>query len=177
MEEVLAARGSGRGLSKAWELPGDRSNDYSLILHSALAGNGVALGWDHIVGELMRTLEELGVTDDTLVMFSSDNGPETPTVWHMRKTHNHDGSHPWRGVKREVWEGGHRVPFIVRYPRLVRAPRRTTCTALNLDIAPTIMELAGLEIPGIEDDGSAGWTDETLVMLVGDVGDKNIKVE
>ena len=52
---------------------------------------------DWVVGELMKTLDELGVADDTLVMFGSDNGPEVPTVIAMRRDHEHDGSRPWRG--------------------------------------------------------------------------------
>ena len=71
---------------------------------------------DWIVGELMKTLEELGVADNTIVMFASDNGPEVPTVNAMRRDHKHDGARPWRGVKRDQWEGGHRTPFIVRWP-------------------------------------------------------------
>ena len=46
---------------------------------------------DYIVGELLRTLKRLDLNDNTLVIFTSDNGPEVPTVLHMRKDHNHDG--------------------------------------------------------------------------------------
>ena len=52
---------------------------------------------DYIVGELMKTLERLGMADNTLVMVSSDNGPETTTVIHMRADYGHDGGWPWRG--------------------------------------------------------------------------------
>ena len=71
---------------------------------------------DSIVGELVTTLEQLGVADNTLIIFTSDNGPETTSVVHMRADYNHDGARPWRGVKRDSWEGGHRIPFIVRCP-------------------------------------------------------------
>ena len=76
---------------------------------------------DHIVGELMATLEKLGVADNTLILFSSDNGPETTSVVHMRADFHHDGARPWRGVKRDDWEGGHRVPLIVRWPGRITA--------------------------------------------------------
>jgi arylsulfatase A-like enzyme len=76
---------------------------------------------DWTVGELTRELEALGVTDNTLVIFCSDNGPEVPTVLDMRKTYQHDGARPWRGVKRDSWEGGHRTPFIVKWPGRVAA--------------------------------------------------------
>ena len=66
--------------------------------------------FDYIVGELIETLEQNGFGDNTLVMISSDNGPETIAVKDMRENYNHDGANLWRGVKRDQWEGGHRVP-------------------------------------------------------------------
>jgi arylsulfatase A-like enzyme len=102
---------------------------------------------DFIVGELMKTLKELGVADNTLVMFSSDNGPETPTVWHMRKEYKHDGSHPWRGVKREVWEGGHRVPLIAHWPGRIKAGSKSTQTISLVDIMATLGAITGAELP------------------------------
>jgi arylsulfatase A len=77
--------------------------------------------FDHIVGELLATLERLGFADNTLVIVTSDNGPEVGTVLHMREDHDHDGSRPWRGFKRDNWEAGHRVPFLVRWPGRVQA--------------------------------------------------------
>lgn len=71
---------------------------------------------DHIVGELMKGLDDNGFGDNTLLVFTSDNGPEVPTVIAMRRDHGHDGARPWRGVKRDNWEGGHRVPFLARWP-------------------------------------------------------------
>jgi arylsulfatase A len=53
---------------------------------------------DHIVGELMAKLQQLGVADNTLILFSSDNGPETTSVVHMRADYSHDGARPWRGM-------------------------------------------------------------------------------
>jgi len=91
--------------------------------------------------------EELGVVDNTLVIVSSDNGPEVPTVYHMRHDHNHDGARPWRGVKRDKWEGGHRVPFIVRWPGKV-APGSTSSQITSLcDVFVTAAELVGAKVP------------------------------
>ena len=69
----------------------------------------------------MKTLKDLGIDENTLVVISSDNGPEVPTIVAMRRDHDHDGAHPWRGVKRDQWEGGHRVPFLIRWPGTVPA--------------------------------------------------------
>ncbi|GAB5441383.1 MAG: arylsulfatase [Fuerstiella sp.] len=79
------------------------------------------LEMDDIVGQLLQTLDELNIADNTLVIFTSDNGPEVTTVVNMRKDHKHDGAAPWRGMKRDQWEGGHRVPLIVRWPKRIPA--------------------------------------------------------
>lgn len=102
---------------------------------------------DFVVGELMSTLEKLGAADNTIVIFTSDNGPETTTAVHMRADHDHDGARPWRGLKRDSWEGGHRVPFIVRWPSKIQSG--ATCAQLTslTDIFATIADIVGSEIP------------------------------
>jgi len=102
---------------------------------------------DYVVGELMKTLDELSVTDNTLVIFSSDNGPETTSVINMRQDHDHDGARPWRGMKRDQWEAGHRVPFIARWPGRIR-PGTTTDQITNLtDIMATCAAIVGTDLP------------------------------
>ncbi|MBI5831766.1 MAG: arylsulfatase [Armatimonadetes bacterium] len=102
---------------------------------------------DFIVGELMRSLDELGLADNTLVMFSSDNGPETTSVVHMRADYGHDGARPWRGVKRDQWEGGHRVPFIVRWPGRIAAGSSSDQVACLTDIMASCAAITGAELP------------------------------
>ncbi|MFN9918058.1 MAG: sulfatase-like hydrolase/transferase, partial [Pirellulaceae bacterium] len=82
--------------------------------------------FDHIVGELLATLERLSIADETIVILTSDNGPEVTSVVNMRADYDHDGARPWRGVKRDHWEGGHRVPFLVRWPGKVPANRSSS---------------------------------------------------
>ena len=101
---------------------------------------------DHIVGELLSELTKLGIAENTLVIFSSDNGPETTSVIHMRKDHNHDGANPWRGMKRDLWEGGHRVPFIVRWPAKVRPGTKCDYTVCQTDILHTCARLVGFDL-------------------------------
>ena len=102
---------------------------------------------DYVVGELMKTLDELEIADNTVVMFSSDNGPEVPTIFHMRHDHQHDGARPWRGVKRDNWEGGHRVPLIVRWPGKI-TPGSTSDELTSLtDVFATVAEIIGAEVP------------------------------
>jgi len=102
---------------------------------------------DWIVGELMKTLEELGVADNTVVMFSSDNGPETTSVSHMRSEYGHDPAKPWRGMKRDQWEGGHRVPLIVRWPGKVAASSTCEQTVCLTDVIATCAAITGARLP------------------------------
>ena len=102
---------------------------------------------DHVVGELTKALEKHGFANETLVIFSSDNGPEVPTVINMRKTHKHDGSRPWRGVKRDNWEGGHRVPMLVRWPGKVKEGSVSEQTVCLTDLMATCAEIVGAELP------------------------------
>jgi len=102
---------------------------------------------DHIVGKLMADLERLGIADNTLVIFSSDNGPEVTSVVHMRSDHSHDGAKPWRGVKRDNWEGGHRVPLIVRWPNKVK-PGSTSDQLVSLtDVMATLAAITDFDLP------------------------------
>lgn len=102
---------------------------------------------DYIVGQLMETLERLGVADNTLVIFTSDNGPEVTTVLHMRADYGHDGARPWRGLKRDNWEGGHRVPFIVRWPGHVKPGTVCDLPICHTDIMATCAEIVGAPLP------------------------------
>jgi arylsulfatase A len=118
---------------------------------------------DTIVGELMKTLERLGLADNTVVMVSSDNGPEVETVIHMRADHGHDGARPWRGMKRDQWEGGHRVPFVVRWPGKIAANSTNDQTVCLTDVMATCAAMAGAELP----DSAAEDSFDLLPLLLG----------
>lgn len=102
---------------------------------------------DHIVGELLRTLERLNVAHNTLVIFTSDNGPEVPTVLDMRRTYQHDGARPWRGVKRDQWEGGHRVPLIVRWPGHIQPGQVSNQLVSLTDLMATCADILQVPLP------------------------------
>ncbi len=126
---------------------------------------------DWIVGELMKTLDRLGVAENTVVMFSSDNGPETTTTVHMRADHHHDGARPWRGVKRDQWEGGHRVPLIVRWPGTVK-PGSTTDQLVSLtDVMATCAAIVGAQLP----DEAAEDSYDFLPVLLGKQGARPVR--
>jgi len=96
------------------------------------------LGWQ--VGEAMAEIKRLGIDSNTMVMFTSDNGPHVPVC-------NEAGiTGPLKGAKGQYWEGGIRVPGIVRWPGRVR--RGVTSTPMNhLDILPTFVSIAGGQPP------------------------------
>ena len=102
---------------------------------------------DALTGRLLDALKELGIDDDTLVLFNADNGPETlHAVW-MRADHEHDPAGGLRGVKRDGWEGGHRVPFIARWPGRIPAGQVTTQLTNTTDIFATLASVVGFELP------------------------------
>ena len=126
---------------------------------------------DFIVGELLKTLDQLGIADNTLVMFASDNGPEVPTVINMRKTHQHDGARPWRGVKRDQWEGGHRTPFIVRWPGKVKAGSTSDQLLSLTDVMATCAEIVGAELTN----NAAEDSYNMLPVLLGEQDEKPVR--
>ena len=119
----------------------------------------------------MSKLAQLGYGENTLVIFSSDNGPEVPTAIDMRKTHKHDGARPWRGVKRDQWEGGHRVPFIARWPKNIKDGSTSKQTICLTDVIATCAALTGAKIPS----NAAEDSYNILPALLGQVGDKPIR--
>ena len=102
---------------------------------------------DFIVGALVKKIDQLGFSENTLIIFTSDNGPEVPTSIDMRKQYKHDGAKPWRGVKRDQWEGGHRIPFIARWPKKIKSGSISDQTICLTDIMATCATLSGAKLP------------------------------
>ncbi|MEM7561393.1 MAG: sulfatase-like hydrolase/transferase, partial [Planctomycetota bacterium] len=102
---------------------------------------------DLLTGRLLAELKKLDIDDNTIVLFNADNGPETMhTIW-MREDHQHDAAGNWRGMKRDGWEGGHRVPFIARWPGKIPAGRVSRQLTNTTDIFATLASLTGYELP------------------------------
>ena len=103
---------------------------------------------DWHVGRLLDFLENNGLADNTLVLFSSDNGPER--TWIERKMKfGHASNHIFREGKRSIYEGGHRVPFIIRWPAgIVNPGRLCEQPVCQTDILATLAELLDDSLPG-----------------------------
>lgn len=102
---------------------------------------------DRQIGRLLARLDELGIAEETLVIFSSDNGPEDIVI--RNASHSGIGSTgPFRGRKRSLYEGGVREPLLVRWPGHVPAGRVDDRSVLaGVDLFPTLCALAGGELP------------------------------
>ncbi len=97
---------------------------------------------DHM-GQLLKALQEAGVDDRTLVIFTSDNGCSPEANFPLLKEHNHDPSAGYRGHKADIYEGGHRVPFIARWPGKIAAGGTTRALACLTDVYATLREVTG----------------------------------
>jgi arylsulfatase A len=101
---------------------------------------------DHEFGRLMKTLDAMKLRDKTFVMFTSDNGPETLNRY--RGAHRSFGSPgPLRGMKLHMYEGGIRVPGIIRWPGRVKPGTVCGEPVNGTDILPTLCAMAGIEVP------------------------------
>ena len=101
---------------------------------------------DWMVGEVMRTLDEEGIADNTLVLFTSDNGGMInlggQNAWKLGHKQNGD----LLGFKFDAWEGGHRVPFIARWPGKIPAGSVSDQLVSNVDLIATLANLTGQEL-------------------------------
>jgi arylsulfatase A len=101
---------------------------------------------DRAVGELLAALGRLGAADNTLVVFTSDNGPETLNRYRTANR-SYGSPGPLRGMKLWTTEAGFRVPGIVRWPTKIAAGQVSDEPVSSLDLLPTICALAGAEVP------------------------------
>lgn len=102
---------------------------------------------DHRIGQILAFLEQAGLDQNTLIVFTSDNGPENS--WKQRiADFQHHSSGPYRGGKRDIYEGGHRIPFFVRWPAGIKAPGRTWPQLVGqTDLLATVAEIVGAPLP------------------------------
>ncbi len=100
---------------------------------------------DAVVGRVLAALNESGAAKNTLVIFTSDNGCAPPANIAELQAKGHFPSGPWRGHKADVWEGGHRVPFIVRWPGVVREDSQCDALIQQTDLMSTFAEILALK--------------------------------
>ena len=125
-------------------MPGFRKGGYCSQEYPHATFAAMVTRLDLYVGQIVGKLKELGVYDNTIIIFSSDNGP------HLEGGADPDffnSNGPWRGYKRDVYEGGIRVPFIVRWPGHVAEGGETDFMCSFWDLMPTLREINGQAVP------------------------------
>jgi arylsulfatase A len=120
---------------------------------------------DHSIGQLLKALKDSGQAEDTIVIFSADNGPEHYAYARDAKF-NHWSAHPFRGLKRDVYEGGHHVPFMIKYPGVTQAGLVNHALVSQIDIMATLASVVGYDLP---DQNAAEDSHDLLPLLKGEV--------
>lgn len=131
------------------ETPYDGSRGYTAVEKPRATFAAMVARLDKYVGDLLAELKELGLDENTIVFFTSDNGP-----------HREGGADPdffesygpLRGTKRDLYEGGIRVPFIAWNPQKIKVGTKSEHISAFWDMMPTLSELTGVDIP-VETDG------------------------
>ena len=103
---------------------------------------------DDVVGRVLDALEKNGITDNTLVFFTSDNGCSAPVAkaGKLEKEFGHYPSANLRGYKSDIWEGGHRIPFMVRWPRVIEANSKNDKLICQTNLMATCAEITDLDL-------------------------------
>ena len=110
--------------------------------HKAYAATIAEIDWS--VGEILKTVKELGIDDETLVVYTSDNGP-----W-LGMKHHGGSALPLRDGKFSTFEGGMRVPCIMRWPGKIPSGRVSDEIGASFDLLPTFAHLAGIDLDGAQ---------------------------
>ena len=119
----------------------DQKSDYTFEPYPHAAFASMVTRLDHYVGDILQQVKELGLSDNTIILFTSDNGP-----------HQEGGGDPvffnssgiYRGIKRDLYEGGIRVPFIAVWKNKIEPGTTTSFPATFWDLFPTFQDLAGI---------------------------------
>jgi len=126
---------------------------------------------DWTVGQVMDVLKKTGLAENTLVIFTSDNGSPQRDGTKMagspgsvKTKYGHDPSRPWRGMKADIWEGGHRVPFIARWPGHVPEGTTSAEPIVLTDLMRSIATILGHELP----ENAAEDSFDILPLLLGE---------
>jgi len=124
---------------------------------------------DWTIGQVLDALQRSGAAENTLVIFTSDNGPEVtgevnPGVYDRVRQFAHRSSGGLRGAKRDAWEGGHRVPFIARWPGKIAAGAESAETMCHVDFIATVAAILDAKLP----DNAAEDSVNILPVLLGE---------
>jgi arylsulfatase A-like enzyme len=108
---------------------------------------------DWSAGQVIKAIDDAGIADNTIVIFTADNGHSHYTGWEKLVAAGHLPSGPYRGHKGDIWEGGHRVPLVIRWPSRIAAGSSSNQLVSLTDLFATCADVIGEELPsdGAED--------------------------
>ncbi|MDF7799072.1 arylsulfatase [Pontiellaceae bacterium B1224] len=128
------------------------SPHYPIVPNKAFHGKSKAgyygdfvIETDAMVGKVMTALEKKGLLENTVVVFSADNGTENHCLTRLQKF-DQWSSGDFRGMKRDLYEGGHRIPFIVSWPGKIKAGSRSAEVVSQVDLAATFADILGHQL-------------------------------
>jgi arylsulfatase A len=130
------------------------SKPYQGTSEAGVYGDFVAMT-DGMVGRILKALEQQDITENTLVIFTSDNGSHW--LEHDIERFNHQANDAFKGMKSDVWEGGHRVPFIVHWPLQTDAGRTSSSVICTTDLLATLAELTNQALKSGEGEDSRSF--------------------
>jgi arylsulfatase A len=117
---------------------------------------------DWTVGQIIKVLEKNNIFENTLFIFTSDNGCSPMANFEHLESQDHDPSYIFRGHKADIFEGGHRVPFIARWPENVKAGKGCTDPICHTDLLATTAEIVGGKIPDNSGEDSVSFLPDLL---------------
>ena len=102
---------------------------------------------DELVGQVVKALDAAGLSENTLLVVTSDNGCSKAANFPNLESHGHFASAQYRGSKADLWDGGHRVPFLVKWPEVIKAGSVSNVLTCQTDLLATCADLLGKELP------------------------------
>lgn len=102
---------------------------------------------DDVVARILDALDETGMATETLVFFSSDNGTRRGIPIAELRSRGYDPTYGFKGQKSDAWEGGHRVPFVARWPGVIKPGSTSQATIVHNDLLSTMADILGIQLP------------------------------
>lgn len=115
---------------------------------------------DDVVGQVVKALDDKGISENTILIVTSDNGCSKAANFKNLEKHGHFASAQYRGSKADLWEGGHRVPFLVKWPKVIKAGSLSNTLTCQTDMLATCAELVDKELPD-----NAGEDSESILPI------------
>lgn len=112
---------------------------------------------DNVLGEISKALAENNMTENTLIIFTSDNGCSKAAGINKLAELGHSVSAHMRGSKADIWDGGHRIPFIVRWPGIVEPGSRNAQLICLTDLFATTADIIGVDLPLVSSEDSVSF--------------------